>query len=82
MQHPVGYYGFHGEDILTENDPPGTDFLASLAADWEREALADLLATKRRKYRSAGPPAGCGKKRGARIRDRRPPPIAAIGFRA
>jgi len=44
LQHPVGYYGFHGEDILTENDPPGTDFLASLAADWEREALADLLA--------------------------------------
>jgi len=36
----VGYYGFHGEEVLTENDPPGTDFLASLAADWEREALA------------------------------------------
>ncbi len=36
----VGYYGFHGDEILTEGDPAGTDFLAQLAADWEREALA------------------------------------------
>ncbi len=36
----VGYYGFHGDEVLTEADPPGTDFLAHLAADWEREALA------------------------------------------
>ncbi|HON22516.1 MAG TPA: TIGR01777 family oxidoreductase [Syntrophales bacterium] len=36
----VGYYGFHDEEILTEDEPPGKDFLAALAADWEREALA------------------------------------------
>jgi len=36
----VGYYGFHGDELLTETDPPGTDFLANLAVDWETEALA------------------------------------------
>lgn len=34
----VGYYGFHGDEILTEESPPGNDFLAQLAQDWEREA--------------------------------------------
>lgn len=34
----VGYYGFHGDEILTEESPPGTDFLAQLAEDWEKEA--------------------------------------------
>lgn len=34
----VGYYGFHGEEVLTEESPPGNDFLAQLARDWEREA--------------------------------------------
>jgi uncharacterized protein (TIGR01777 family) len=35
----IGYYGFHEDGELTESSPPGTDFLAQLAADWEKEAL-------------------------------------------
>ncbi len=35
----VGYYGFHEDESLEETDPPGTDFLATLAADWEAAAL-------------------------------------------
>ncbi len=35
----VGYYGFHGDETLTEETPPGDDFLARLAADWETAAL-------------------------------------------
>jgi uncharacterized protein (TIGR01777 family) len=35
----VGYYGFTGDEELDENSPPGTDFLARLARDWEAEAL-------------------------------------------
>ena len=35
----VGYYGFHGDETLDEDDAPGTDFLGQLARDWEAEAL-------------------------------------------
>lgn len=35
----VGYYGFHGDERLVEKDPPGRDFLASVAADWEAAAM-------------------------------------------
>jgi len=35
----VGYYGFHGDEELVEESPPGNDFLARLAIDWEGEAL-------------------------------------------
>jgi uncharacterized protein (TIGR01777 family) len=35
----VGYYGFQEDEVLTEAAPRGTDFLATLAADWEAEAL-------------------------------------------
>jgi uncharacterized protein (TIGR01777 family) len=34
-----GYYGPRGEEELTEESPPGDDFLAQLAQDWEAEAL-------------------------------------------
>jgi hypothetical protein len=34
----IGYYGFHGDEELTEESPPGGDFLALLARDWEAEA--------------------------------------------
>ncbi len=36
----VGFYGFHGDEPLEEPSPPGSDFLASLAADWEAAASA------------------------------------------
>ncbi len=35
----VGYYGFHGDEELTEEAPPGHDFLATVAREWEEEAL-------------------------------------------
>ena len=35
----VGYYGFHENEEIFEESPPGTDFLAGVAADWEAEAL-------------------------------------------
>ncbi len=34
----VGYYGFHEDEELTEDSPPGSDFLAQVARDWETEA--------------------------------------------
>lgn len=36
----IGYYGSRGEEILTEDSSPGSDFLGSLAVEWEREAQA------------------------------------------
>jgi uncharacterized protein (TIGR01777 family) len=37
----VGYYGPHDDEILTEDAPPGNDYLASLAAqDWEPSTAA------------------------------------------
>lgn len=35
----VGYYGFRGEEELTELSPAGSDFLATLCQEWEREAM-------------------------------------------
>jgi uncharacterized protein (TIGR01777 family) len=34
----VGYYGFRGDEELTEGDSPGDDFLARVCVDWEGEA--------------------------------------------
>ncbi len=34
----VGYYGDRGNEILVEESNPGSDFLAKLAFEWEREA--------------------------------------------
>jgi hypothetical protein len=36
----VGYYGSRGDEILTEDSPPASDFLGKLALDWEQEAHA------------------------------------------
>lgn len=34
----IGYYGDRGEEVLTEDSPPGSDFLAQVCQDWEGEA--------------------------------------------
>ena len=34
----VGYYGDRGEDELSEQEPPGSDFLGSVSRDWEAAA--------------------------------------------
>ncbi len=31
----IGYYGPHGDEEVTEDFPPGSDFLGRLAAEWE-----------------------------------------------
>jgi uncharacterized protein len=36
----VGYYGSRGDEILTEDSPPSSDFLGQLALGWEQEAHA------------------------------------------
>jgi uncharacterized protein (TIGR01777 family) len=34
----VGYYGPRGDELLTENSPPGAGFLAEVCREWEDEA--------------------------------------------
>ena len=34
----VGYYGPHGDETLTEESAPGSDYLARVCVDWEAEA--------------------------------------------
>lgn len=34
----VGYYGSHGDESITEETPPGNDFLSRLCVEWEKEA--------------------------------------------
>jgi uncharacterized protein (TIGR01777 family) len=36
----IGYYGARGDEELTEDSPPGDDFLARLCVEWERAAQA------------------------------------------
>jgi len=35
----IGYYGDRGEEMLTEESVPGSDFLAQVCREWEGEAL-------------------------------------------
>jgi uncharacterized protein (TIGR01777 family) len=42
----VGYYGPLGDDVATEDTPPGSDFLASVCVQWEAEARRAAPATR------------------------------------
>ena len=42
----VGIYGPHGDEPVTEDTPPGSDFLASLGMAWEAEATAAAHKTR------------------------------------
>ncbi|RJQ19422.1 MAG: TIGR01777 family protein [Nitrospiraceae bacterium] len=35
----IGYYGAHGDEYVTEDTPPSSDFLADVCVKWEAEAL-------------------------------------------
>lgn len=35
----IGYYGAHGDEYVTEDTPPASDFLAEVCKTWEAEAL-------------------------------------------
>lgn len=35
----VGYYGAHGDEYVTEDTPPASDFLADVCMKWETEAF-------------------------------------------
>jgi uncharacterized protein len=36
----IGYYGDRGDELLSEDSTPGTDWLAQICVDWEQAALA------------------------------------------
>ncbi|MBS3752853.1 MAG: TIGR01777 family oxidoreductase [Anaerolineales bacterium] len=43
----IGYYGSHGDEILTESSPPGSDFLSRTCTAWESSTkpVVDLGVT-------------------------------------
>jgi uncharacterized protein (TIGR01777 family) len=43
----VGYYGAHGDEPVTEQTPPGSDFLAGVCVEWERESTSISSASTR-----------------------------------
>ena len=42
----VGIYGAHRDEVLTEDSPVGSDFLASVCTAWEAAAMAAAWATR------------------------------------
>jgi uncharacterized protein len=51
----IGYYGAHGDEPLTESDPPGHDWLAQVAVAWEGcTQSAEALGVRRVVIRTAG----------------------------
>ncbi len=50
----VGYYGDRKDELLTEDAPPGNDFLSKLCVDWEAEAIrAESLGVRVVRIRTA-----------------------------
>jgi uncharacterized protein len=44
----VGYYGYHGDEVVTEDTPPGDDFVAQVAVQWEAStARAEEMGIRR-----------------------------------
>lgn len=44
----VGYYGPHGDEPLSEDSPPGDDFMANVCVDWENSTSAvEALGVRR-----------------------------------
>ena len=41
----TGFYGAHGDEPITEANPPGDDVLARLCVDWEQEAALAASST-------------------------------------
>ncbi|MGB5757965.1 MAG: TIGR01777 family oxidoreductase [Acidimicrobiales bacterium] len=50
----IGYYGSQGDTVLTEESPPGTDFLAELTVDWEAAAKPAVEAGIRTAFLRTG----------------------------
>ncbi len=50
----IGFYGDRGDSILTEQSPPGDDFLASLCVRWEAEAAPAAEAGMRVAFARTG----------------------------
>jgi uncharacterized protein len=42
----VGYYGPHGDDVVTEETPAGQDFMAAVCVRWESEAMRAAERTR------------------------------------
>jgi hypothetical protein len=42
----VGFYGTRGDELLTEDSTPGSDFLANVCRAWEREASRAASVTR------------------------------------
>jgi uncharacterized protein (TIGR01777 family) len=52
----VGYYGPRGDEIITESDPAGSDFLARVCVDWEAStAEVEAMGVRRALLRSGLP---------------------------
>ena len=45
-QSAVGFYGAQGSEALTEESPPGSDFLASVCVAWEAAAMKAAWMTR------------------------------------